>query len=145
MQENEAKKNRADRRAFDEERIRDTKQKEIDELVVKCKELLRQQQKLERKVTALMKYEDYLQSVIKSNADQYEDPTAIINRYKTLVKSNDHLVRDHNNLEQEFEKLKVECSTFEKDKNHEILQLNNEIKDLQKILEVKLTFYLNIY
>ncbi len=140
LQENEAKKNRADRRAQDEERIRDQKQKEIDSLKINYQELQRQQAKLERKVTALKKYEDYLDSVIKSNQDQYNDPGEIIQRYKTLVKSNDHLVRDHTNLEQEFEKMKIECSSFEKEKNHEILQLNNEIKDLQKILEVLMNF-----
>ena len=91
---------------------------------------------MDRKVEALKKYESYLESVLKSHQDQYTNAGDIILRYKTLIKSNDNLVRDHSNLEQDFEKLKIECSSFEKDKNHEILQLNNEIKDLQKILEV---------
>lgn len=138
LQENEAKKNRADRRAQEEERQRDQKQKEIDNLKIKCQELQRQQAKLDRKVEALKKYESYLESVIKSHQDQYGNAGQIIERYKTLIKSNDNLVRDHDELDQKLEKLKVECSSFEKEKNHEILQLNNEIKDLQKILEVDL-------
>lgn len=141
LQENEAKKNRADRRAQEEERLRDQKQKEIDALRMSCADLQRQQDKLDRKVRALKKYEDYLENVKNSNQDQYNDPGEIIQRYKTLIKSNEHLVRDHSNLEQEFEKLKIECTTFEKEKNHEILQLNNEIKDLQKLLEVFLLCY----
>lgn len=141
LQENEAKKTRADRRAQEEERQRDVKQKEIDALRISCTELQRQQAKLDRKVEALKKYESYLESVIKTHQDQYGNAGEIITRYKTLIKSNENLVRDHTNLEQEFEKLKVDCSSFEKDKNHEILQLNNEIKDLQKILEVEKDYY----
>lgn len=144
LQENEAKKNRADRRAQEEERLRDQKQKEIDALKINCQDLQRQQDKLDRKVRALKKYEDYLENVKNSNQDQYNDPGEIIQRYKTLIKSNEHLVRDHSNLEQEFEKLKIECGTYEKEKNHEILQLNNEIKDLQKILEVFLEIMIKI-
>jgi len=40
-------------------------------------------------------------------------------------------------MEQDYEKLKVESTQYEKDKNHEILQLNNDIKDLTKKLEDK--------
>lgn len=38
-------------------------------------------------------------------------------------------------MEKEYERLKYESMQFEKDKNHEILQLNNDIKDLAKKLE----------
>lgn len=110
-----------------------------------CNELSRQQTKLERKVASLKKYEDYLDTVIKANTEQYSDLQDIINRYKILVKSNDHLVRDHANMEQNLEKLKTDCAIFEKERNHEILQLNNEIKELQTTLEVKILFFYFIF
>lgn len=40
-------------------------------------------------------------------------------------------------MEKEYEKLKYESAQYEKEKNQEILQLNNEIKDLQKKMEEK--------
>lgn len=40
-------------------------------------------------------------------------------------------------MERDYEKLKYESTSYEKDKNHEILQLNNDIKEIQKKLEEK--------
>jgi hypothetical protein len=40
-------------------------------------------------------------------------------------------------MEKEYERLKIESMQYEKEKNHEILQLNNDIKDLTKKLEEK--------
>jgi predicted RNase H-like nuclease (RuvC/YqgF family) len=60
-----------------------------------------------------------------------------LDRYATLTNSNSKLVEEHQNMEKEFEKLKYESTQYEKEKNHEILQLNNDIKDLQKKLEEK--------
>lgn len=40
-------------------------------------------------------------------------------------------------MEKEYERLKYESMQYEKEKNHEILQLNNDIKDLTKKLEEK--------
>lgn len=107
-----------------------------------CTEHQKTHAKLERKVAALKKYEDYLESVIRSNQDQYQNISDLISRYKNLNRANENLVRDQKNMEEELERLKIECANFEKDKNHEILQLNNEIKELQKNLEVIFFFEL---
>jgi cell division protein FtsL len=47
-----------------------------------------------------------------------------------LTDSNEKLVKEHKAMEKEYEKLKYESAQYEKEKNQEILQLNNEIKDL---------------
>ena len=89
------------------------------------------------KVAGLKMYEEYLERVIKANPDQYQDMGEVLNRYKTLIKSNDHLERDHRSMEQEYERLKQESTLFEKERNHEILQISNDIKDLTKKREEK--------
>lgn len=72
-------------------------------------------------MAALKKYEDYLDSIIKAYPDQYPDLGEILNRYKTLTSSNENLVREHRMMEKDYEKLKIESTQYEKDKNHEIL------------------------
>ncbi len=44
-----------------------------------------------RKVQSLRKYEDYLDTVIKTYSDEYADLGAILDRYKTLVFSNEQV------------------------------------------------------
>lgn len=39
-------------------------------------------------------------------------------------------------MEKEYERLKYESTNYEKEKNFEIMKLNNEVKDLTKTLEV---------
>ena len=80
LQENEGKKNRADKRLQEEERARIQKEIEISELKAQQEELLNQQAKLEKKVKALKQYEEYLDAVIKANPDQYNDVTEILTR-----------------------------------------------------------------
>lgn len=47
------------------------------------------------------------------------------------------MVREHKAAEKEYEKLKYESTQYEKEKNQEILQLNNDIKELAKKYEEK--------
>jgi hypothetical protein len=61
-------------------------------------------------VSALKKYEDYLDSIIKAYPDQYPDLSEILNRYKTLTSSNENLVREHRTMEKDYEKLKIEST-----------------------------------
>lgn len=49
------------------------------------------QKKLEKRIIALKKYDDYLDNVMKSNSEQYGDLQDILNRYKTLNTSNENL------------------------------------------------------
>ncbi|CAD8125800.1 unnamed protein product [Paramecium sonneborni] len=137
LQENEAKKKRALVRFQEEKSYKEQKEKEIQDLTAQWTDLQRHQQRLEKKVTSLKKYEDYLDSIIKQYPEQYHDLQSILDRYATLTNSNSKLVEEHQNMEKEFEKLKYESTQYEKEKNHEILQLNNDIKDLQKKLEEK--------
>ncbi|KAL4462136.1 hypothetical protein ABPG72_010452 [Tetrahymena utriculariae] len=137
LQDNEAKKNRAEKRLQEETKQRDQKDKDIKEVQGQYEELQNQQQKLEAKVQALKKYEEYLDSVIKAHSDQYQDLAEISNRYKTLSTSNQNLQNEHKQLEKEQEETKHQIQVFQKYKNQEILQLNNDIKELTKKLEEK--------
>lgn len=85
---------------------------------------------------ALKKYEDYLESVIKAHSDQYSDQTELLKRHEVLEKSNLTLREHQQKLEEELEKLRIDAAQFEKQKNEEILTLNNELAGLTKDLDV---------
>ena len=103
------------------------------------------------KLRSLRKYQEFLETVIKANPDHYQNAEEILTRYKTLVKSNEHLERDSKLMENEYERLKMESSQFEKERNNKILQLSNDIKDLAKkkevfyILIIDILFYKFLY
>ena len=50
-------------------------------------------EKLEKKVSSLKKYEDYLDTVIKTHNNEFSDLGEILSRYKNLEISNEHLSR----------------------------------------------------
>lgn len=95
------------------------------------------QERLDRKVASLRKYEQYLEKVRSTYSDQYPEMPDILSRYQTLKKFNQNLLRDRDLMESEKERLKKDSSSFEKDMNQNILQLSNEIKDISKRLELK--------
>ena len=92
------------------------------------------QERFDRKVASLRKYEQYLEKVRSMYSDQYPEMSDILSRYQTLKKFNQNLLKDRDLMETEKETLKKESASFEKDMNQNILQLNNEIKDLSKRL-----------
>ncbi len=130
LSDSDAKKLRAERRYNEEKKAREQKEKEIQEIRQQCEELQEHQQKVERKVQNLKKYEEYLETVTKAYPDQYSDLTEILTRYNTLVKSNDHLQNMNKEKSEDLDCLKTEMFNYEKSKNHEILQLSNEIKEI---------------
>ena len=60
-------------------------------------ELTRNQKKYMNRVSYLRKYEEYLEKVRSTYSDQYPEMADILNRYATLKKSNDDLIKtaDH--------------------------------------------------
>jgi len=137
LQENDAKKARAEKRYQEEKEARLKKQQEIASLDEQLQDLQKNSSKLDKKVQALKKYEDYLESVIKAHSDQYSDQGELLKRHEVLEKSNQTL-RDHQmKLEEELERLRIDAAQFEKQKNEEILTLNNELASLTKDLDVK--------
>jgi len=135
LQENDAKKARAEKRYQEEKEARLKKQQEIGNLEEQLTDLQKNSSKLDKKVQALKKYEDYLESVIKAHPDQYSDQGELLKRHEILEKSN-YTLREHQmKLEEELERLRIDAAQFEKQKNEEILTLNNELAGLTKDLD----------
>jgi len=135
LQENDAKKQRADKRYTEERDARLKKQQEIGGLEDQLQDLQKNSSKLDKKVQALKKYEDYLESVIKAHSEQYSDQGELLKRHEILERSNITLREHQMKLEEELEKLRIDAAQFEKQKNEEILTLNNELAGLTKDLD----------
>lgn len=135
LQENDAKKARAEKRYQEEKDARQKKEQEIGSLQEQLLDLQKNSSKLDKKVLALKKYEEYLDSVIRAHPDQYSDQGELLKRYEILESSNQKLREDQTTLEQELEELRIVSAQFEKSRNEEILTLNNELASLTKDLD----------
>lgn len=72
---------------------------------------------------------------MEQNQDSYSDVNDMIQRFRVLEDSNQNLKKELVNLEQNQNALDLEINKFEKNKNDQIILLNNEIAQLQKQLE----------
>ena len=52
------------------------------------------QEKFDRKISSLRKYEQYLEKVRSTYSDQYPEMSDILSRYQTLKKFNQKLLKD---------------------------------------------------
>ncbi|CAD8071951.1 unnamed protein product [Paramecium sonneborni] len=138
LQVNETKKKKAISLYQSERAEKDKKIKEIAKLQHDLS--LDQQifENVERKAERLKKYVEYLNSIIKAYPDKYSDLDSITDRYKRLMISHQILKQEHEKMEIDCEKMKFTITQYEKEKNHEVLQLNNDIKDYQKLIEEKI-------
>ncbi len=97
--------------------------------------LLDKQKRIQLKVNAMRKYENYLESVKELHQDEYQELSDILSRYETLHRSNIKLKETMQRLERELDDMKNEVARYEKDMKTEIMQLNNEIAQLQQQFE----------
>jgi hypothetical protein len=91
LQENEKKKNEADAKRNEENKKIDQLRKQIDKKKEQYQILLDKQNRISLKVTAMKKYEAYLESVKECNPDEYQELSDILSRYWTLKNSNTKL------------------------------------------------------
>jgi len=59
------------------------------------------QDKFDRKISSLRKYEQYLEKVRSTYSDQYPEMSDILSRYQTLKKFNQKLLKDRDVMESE--------------------------------------------
>ena len=83
----------------------------------------------------MSKYESYLEKVRDQNNDEYQELGDILARYWTLKNSNTNLQNQLSRLETSLESLKNEILLYEKEKNAEIMGINNDIANLQTKFE----------
>lgn len=137
LQDNENKKKRAEGRFHEENDLKKKKEEEISVLNEELKELHKNSKKSEAKVKGLKAYEEYLESVLRTYPDQYNDLSSISQRHARLHKSQIGLDNQYNKVVKDIGRLKDEITQYEKDKNREMIQLGTEVAILQEEIEVR--------
>ena len=140
LAENKDKRNRAKRHMEEEKLIKKTKIAQVKAEEEILDQLERQKMLFEAKINQLQPYETYLQKVVDQNCNDYKDIKDLLQRFQTLQLSNKRLKEHKEDVEKQLNSLNQEIATFEKNKNVDIMILNNGTTNFQKqyeILEMK--------
>lgn len=134
LQDNEAKRRRAETRAAEEQAEVRKKEDEIRELQKQLEESKQQCQELEEEVIRNAKYEKFLERV-KETTDDYNDMGDLVTRYHTLDTAYNDLVELQTHSEAKIEELRNEFQTYRRKQDMEMLALSQKIATLTTELD----------
>jgi len=138
LQDNEAKRRRAETRCADEQMQIKQKDEEIRELEVQLEDLSKQCVDLEEEVKRNMKYEEFLERA-KDYSDEFSEIQDLLTRYDTLEAAHRDLVRNQALFEQRNEEVRLQFQTYQKESANEILGYTTKTASLQSELETSET------
>lgn len=134
LQENDSKRSRAEKKAADEIKTRLQKEGEIEELAETLRSLKIERVDTSQIVEKNLSYTKFLESVLDI-ADEYHEIPDLLMRHATLEATNKDLRDADRNYLDMIERSRAELQTYTKEKLDEVLNLNNEIARLKKVLE----------
>jgi len=129
LQDNEAKRRRAETRAAEEAAQIRQKDEEIADLERQLEESKQHCLELEDEVSKNMKYEEFLERV-KDSCDEYSQIEELVTRYETLEGANKDLVELQTASDKRIEELRNECRDYGKQQEMEHLELTNRYSQL---------------
>ena len=136
LQENDSKRARAEKKAIDEIKMRMQKEKDIEELHAALKQLQDEKGVASDIVEKNLQYQKFLETVLDLS-DDYQEVSDVLMRHATLVATNGDLQTHARECTHMNEKTRMELQIYTKGKTDEILNLNNKISQLKKLLESK--------
>lgn len=134
LQDNEAKRRRAETRAQEEQGQIKQREEEISSLQKKLDESQNLCLELEEDVLKNLKYEEFLE-LVKETSDDYSEIQDLVTRFETLEIAHKDLMDSQQNFEAGNEILRNEFQTYKKSKGMEILAFTNKTAALQAELE----------
>jgi hypothetical protein len=134
LQDNEAKRRRAETRANEEAAQIKQREEEIDDLEQQLEESRRTCAELEEEVARNMKFEEFLERV-KDTCDDYSEIQDLVTRYDTLESAHKDLMESTMQVEAQNEALRVEFQSYKKERAIENMAFTNEIATLQSKYE----------
>jgi len=134
LQDNEAKRRRAETRAAEESAQIKQREEEIDELEQQLEESRRSCAELEEEVARNMKFEEFLERV-KDTCDDYSEIQDLVTRYDTLESANKDLMASQTQFEAKNEALRIEFQSYKKERATENMAFTNHIATLQSDFE----------
>mmetsp|Transcript_12310 Transcript_12310/g.29883 ORF Transcript_12310/g.29883 Transcript_12310/m.29883 type:complete len:336 (-) Transcript_12310:551-1558(-) len=134
LQDNEAKRRRAETRASEEQAQILQKDEEITSLQKRLDESQNLCLELEEDVLKNLKYEEFLE-LVKENSDDYSEIQDLVTRYETLEAAHQDLIQSQQKAESGMEAVRNEYQNYRKAKGMEVLALTNKTAALQAELE----------
>ncbi|KAH7428139.1 hypothetical protein KP509_10G077600 [Ceratopteris richardii] len=136
LQENNAKKVRAEKKALDEARIRQEKEIEIRELENKLEELQKERATAKTTLERMMAYQKYLELVVDVT-QEYHEINDLLLRHSTLTSTCDDLAKHIEECSDTLETLRVDLVAYRKASKDEILNLENDVSSAKQMHEKK--------
>jgi len=130
LQDNEAKRRRAESRAADEAAQIRQKEEEIKDLERQLEESKQSCAELEEEVVQNMKYEEFLERV-KDTSNDYSEIQDLVTRYETLESAHKDLMGLQTAWDNKIEELRNEYQNYQKEQDMEMLALANRVAMLQ--------------
>eukprot|EP00891_Asterochloris_glomerata_P002546 jgi/Astpho2/2546/e_gw1.00048.126.1_t len=134
LQENDSKRMRALKRAQDERKTREDKEKEAEALGATLEELQMQKQHVQDLLNQNIRQAQYLESVLET-AEEFHEVNDLMMRHTTLTATNQDLKDQQEQTALLAEQTRAELQAYTKAKTDEILNLNNSISRLKTELE----------
>jgi chromosome segregation ATPase len=137
LQDNEAKRRRAETRAAEEAAQIKQKDEEIDELERQLEENKLECKSLELDVDKNTKYEEFLERVKETDADNYSEIQDLVTRYETLESANKDLMDLQTQSEKKIEDLRSQYNNDRKEQEREEIEMRNKMDEMRSRLDEK--------
>ena len=131
LQENDSKRNRAEKKRVDEAKQKQGKEAEIVKLLVEVERQKEKRAQMEAEVHKMSQYQAYLEGVLEVE-EEYPEIVDLLSRYETLDAAHEDLVQRQHLAGRENEEERHNLQTFIRERTDEILGYNNKIAELQQ-------------
>lgn len=135
LEENQAKKVRAEKRAIEERRATEAKDAELREaqnsLMVAQEEIV----ELNAARLKLERYHNYFAVFQNANTEEFPEISSVIDRYQTLIRAHEDLLSEQNKLQYELDEARRNLSRAQKHRATQVLTSENIIGRLKDRLE----------
>uniref|UniRef100_UPI00358EFE51 coiled-coil domain-containing protein 42 homolog n=1 Tax=Myxine glutinosa TaxID=7769 RepID=UPI00358EFE51 len=130
IKQNESKRSRAIKRASVEREARTEKKKELGRLCGEVASLEDKQVRLQRKLSKLSVYKDFLSDVTNASS-MFQDIKEVTARYDTLMKMQNALAQKNADNKELMRQEQLRLHQYIGDNNDDILRCNKEVVELQ--------------
>ena len=137
IQENDAKRQRAEAKAKQERKLYEQKCQELNSLGDKINELIQSQKELEQQLLKKGCYREYLEHFLEAGDGSYEEVADVLNRYNTLKDANADLMRHVETLENDVDESRTRFQNLKIETQNQLLVNNSLFQQYQKNLEEK--------
>jgi len=136
LEENAAKRNRAEKKAAEELKLREEKEVEIKHLKGDIAELIEVREGTRETLERNMIYSSFLMSVVTKD-NTFEEMEEVMNRHNTLLATNQDLTKLSLDYAAEQEQIRETMRRYVKEQTDKVLNMQNQIGLLTKVVESK--------